>query len=107
MKILLDESLPGKLRQVFLVEHEVLTVRDKNWLGQKNGVLLKLLVEDGFELFVTVDRNLRYQQNTESLPITVVILCAVNNRFETLEVLIPKMFKRLAERNRQNIIEVS
>ena len=63
MKILLDESLPRKLRYDFGEEHEVFTVRDKGWLGKKNGELLKLMTEDKFELFVTVDRNLPYQQN--------------------------------------------
>lgn len=107
MKILLDESLPRKLMREFSAEHEVFTVRDKGWLGQKNGALLKLMVEEGFELFVTVDRNLSYQQNTQGLPLTIVVLCAINNRLETLRALIPKMFDRLAEGNLQNIIEIS
>ena len=58
-EILLDESLPIKLKADFGPEHEVYTVRDKGWLGQKNGALLQLIVENGFELFVTADRNLR------------------------------------------------
>lgn len=107
MKILLDESLPRKLKQYFPARHEVLTVRDKGWLGQKNGALLKLMVEDDFELFVTVGRNLPYQQNTQILPLTIVVLCAVSNRLDTLRALLPKMFKRLAEGRLQNIIEIS
>ena len=107
MKILLDESLPRKLKQDFPAEHEVFTVWDKGWLGRKNGTLLKLIAEDGFELFVTVDRNLPYQQNTRRLPLTIVVLCAVNNRLETLRALIPKMLERLAEGGLQNIIEIS
>jgi predicted nuclease of predicted toxin-antitoxin system len=107
VRILLDESLPRKLKRDFPGEYEVFTVRDKGWLGQKNGALLKLMLKDGFELFVTVDRNLPYQQNTQKLPLTIVVLCAVNNRLETLRTLIPKMFERLAEGNLQNIIEIS
>lgn len=42
------------------------------------------MVQDEFELFVTVDRNLPYQQNTENLPLTIVVLCAFNNRRDTL-----------------------
>lgn len=57
MKILLDESLLRKLRNNFGTEHKVFTVLDKGWLGKKNGELLKLMMEDKFELFVTVDRN--------------------------------------------------
>jgi predicted nuclease of predicted toxin-antitoxin system len=107
MRILLDESLPRKLKQQFPSEHEVFTVRDKGWLGQRNGALLKLMVEDGFELFVTVDRNLPYQQNTEKLPLTVVVLCAVNNRFETLRALIPKLLEKLLEENLTKLVEIS
>lgn len=107
MKILVDESCPRKLRNDFGAGHEVWTVRDKGWLGKKNGELLKLMVESGFELFITVDRNLPYQQNTENLPIPIVVLCARDNRRETLQQLIPKIFGRLAEGNTKTIIEIA
>ena len=53
MKILVDESLPTKLAEFFGTEHQVLTVRDMNWLGKKNGELLRLVIENNFEVFVT------------------------------------------------------
>ena len=107
MKILLDESLPRKLRNDFGIAHEVWTVRDKSWLGKKNGELLKLLIADEFELFTTVDRNLPYQQNTERLPLTIVMLCAAGNRRETLSLLIPKIFIWLEQGAHQNILEIA
>lgn len=107
MKILLDESLPRKLKTQFESEHEVWTVRDMGWLGKKNGSLIKLLIAGSFDLFITVDRNLRYQQNIESLPFTIVVLCAKNNRLKTLVELIPKVFERLEQDNLQRVIEVS
>ena len=107
MKILLDESLPRKLKNDFGTAHEVHTVRDKGWPGQKNGALIKLMVEEDFDILVTVDRNLPYQQNLERLPLTIFVLCAFDNRRETLALLIPKLFDRLAEGNLQNIIEIS
>ncbi|MEJ7736092.1 MAG: DUF5615 family PIN-like protein [Chitinophagaceae bacterium] len=67
MKILLDESLPRKLRNDFGFGHEVWAVRDMGWLGKKNGELLKLVKENNFEIFITVDQNLPYQQNIEHL----------------------------------------
>ncbi len=106
MKILLDESLPRKIKRYFVSQHEVFSVRDMNWLGKKNGELLKLLIDDKFELFITVDRNLPYQQNLERLPITIFVLCAINNRLETLALLLPKLFARIEEGNLQNVIEV-
>lgn len=84
MKILLDESVPRKLKYDFDKKHEVYTVRDKGWLGQKNGNLLKLMIEENFELFVTVDRNLFYQQNLKHLPLIISVFCAFDNRRETL-----------------------
>ena len=107
MKILLDESLPRKLKADFDTDHEVWTVRDKGWLGRKNGDLLQLMVDDNFEFFVTVDRNLSYQQNTERLPLTIVVLCAVDNRRETLAALIPKLFDRLQSGSLQTVIEIA
>ena len=53
MKILLDESLPRKLKAFFGTDHEVYSVRDLGWLGQKNGALLKLMQEESFDIFVT------------------------------------------------------
>jgi predicted nuclease of predicted toxin-antitoxin system len=106
MKILLDESLPRKLTNDFGNEHQVFTVRDMNWLGKKNGELLKLIIKNNFDLFVTVDRNLPYQQNLDRLPFTIFILCAFNNRRETLQKLIPKLFDRIAIGDLQNVIEI-
>ena len=106
MKILLDESLPRKLIEDFGTENEVWTVRDKGWLGKKNGDLLKLMIDDNFEMFVTVDRNLPYQQNLIRFPLTIFVLCAVNNRRETLAKLIPQVFDRIKHGNLENVIEI-
>ena len=107
MKILLDESLPRKLKNDFGTNHDVYTVRDMKWLGFKNGELLKLMIENTFDLFITVDRNLPYQQNLERLPLTIFVLCAYDNRRETLQQLIPKIFERIASGELENLIEVS
>lgn len=106
MRILLDESIPQKLRNDFGEEHEVWTVRDKGWLGKKNGELLKLVSEASFEIFVTVDRNLRHQQNLQASSIIIIVLCGSDNR-ETLKPLIPKIFQMLKSTERQTIIQVS
>ncbi len=107
MKILLDESLPRKLRSDFGSEHEVWTVRDKGWLGKKNGELLKLMIVDNFQLFITVDKNLPYQQNLDRLPLTIFVLNAKDNRRSSLQKLIPLVFERIKIGNLQNVIEIS
>ncbi|MBA3674109.1 MAG: DUF5615 family PIN-like protein [Chitinophagaceae bacterium] len=107
MKILLDESLPRKLSNDFNEEHEVFTVRDKGWLGKKNGELLRLMSENNFDLFITVDKNLQYQQNLKDLPIIICVFCTYDNTRETLQKLIPKLFDRIAKGNLEKVIEIS
>ena len=97
MKILLDESLPIRLKYDFGAEHEVFTVRDMNWLGAKNGILLRLIAEHGFEAFVTVDKNLPYQNYVHQLTFTIIILNSVNNRVQTLSSKIPLVLERIRE----------
>jgi predicted nuclease of predicted toxin-antitoxin system len=107
MKILLDESLPIKLSDYFGTAHEVLTVRDMNWLGKKNGELLRLIHENGFDVFVTADRNLPHQQNVKGITFILAILCGVNNRQETYIHLIPKLLAVLKNPQSPGIIQVS
>jgi predicted nuclease of predicted toxin-antitoxin system len=72
MKLLLDENLPKRLKLDFS-EHEVYTVRDKGWNGIKNGELLKLMIEDSFDVLLTFDKNLQHQQNFSKY--TLVVFC--------------------------------
>lgn len=60
------------------------------WTAIKNGELLALAAAQ-FEVFVTVDRNLAFQQNISSLPLAVVVLCAKSNRLAELAQLAPKL----------------
>jgi hypothetical protein len=87
MKVLLDECVPRKLRQE-LLEHDVITVTEQGWSGIKNGKLLTLAQME-FDVFLTVDQNLRYQQNLKSFNIAVILLIARNNRLKTLLPLMP------------------
>lgn len=88
MKVLLDECVPRKLRQE-LAKHEVLTVTERGWSGIKNGKLLALAVAE-FDVFLTVDQNLKYQQNLKAFNIGVILLVARNNRLKTLLPLMPE-----------------
>lgn len=87
MKILIDECLPKKLKREF-AEHDVSTVQEMGWSSKKNGELLKLM-QDDFDVFVTIDSNMQYQQQLEDLPIGFLVLVAFNNKLETLQPLMP------------------
>ena len=93
MKVLLDECVPRKLNRE-LAEHEVLTVTERGWSGIKNGKLL-VLAEAVFDVFLTVDQNLKYQQNLKAFNIGVILLMARNNRLKTLLPLMPEVRKAL------------
>ena len=88
MKVLLDECVPRKLRRE-LSEHEVLTVTERGWSGIKNGKLLAL-AEAEFDVFLTVDQNLKYQQNLKAFSIGIILLVARNNRLKSLLPLMPE-----------------
>jgi hypothetical protein len=105
VKVLLDECLPRRLAPR-LSGHEVRTVPQAGWAGIKNGELLKL-VENDFDVFVTVDRNLSYQQNLAQLRIAVVVLRAKSNRFQDLLPLVPKILMVLNAIRRGELVEVS
>ncbi len=83
MKVLLDECIPRKLKNAF-IEHECQTVPEAGLAGQKNGELLKLAERAGFELFLTVDKGLRYQQNLAGRSISILLLRARSNRLYDL-----------------------
>ncbi len=73
MRVMLDECVPARLKS-WLPDHEVETVTGIGWGGIKNGRLLRLLVERGFEVLVTADKNLEYQQLLGGLPLAVLVL---------------------------------
>jgi predicted nuclease of predicted toxin-antitoxin system len=76
VKVLLDENLPHRLRNV-LGNHEVLTVRFLGWSGLKNGELLRTAERDGFQVFLTGDQTVSYEQNLSAREISVVVLSAI------------------------------
>lgn len=105
MKILLDENLPKKLKLEFSGEHEIFTVREKGWNGRKNGELLGLMTLEGFDAFITIDKNLQYQQNISKFPITLFILDAPNTKIGTLLPYIENL-KLVLNETKENQIQI-
>ena len=82
MRLLLDENFPVDFAQL-LSEHEVATVHSLGWSGVKNGELLRR-AHAACEVFITLDRNLEFQQNIKALPFGVVVVRSVSNRMAHL-----------------------
>lgn len=94
MRLLLDESVPSRFRRS-LPNHEVRTVVEMGWSGIKNGKLLALAANE-FDAFITVDKNLPYQQNLTTLPVAVIVLDAVSNELPALLSLAPVLERALS-----------
>jgi hypothetical protein len=88
MKILIDENLPRRL-VAHLEGHECRTVVQCGWSGKKNGDLLAV-ADPLFDVLLTLDKNLPYQQNLDSVRIAVLILHAYSNRLADLLPLLPE-----------------
>ena len=90
MRVLLDENLPHKLRQLFEDNIEVVTVDYQGWKGKENGDLLSMAAVE-FDAFITMDRSIPNQHNLTDINMGIVLLEAESNRFEELAPLISQV----------------
>ena len=81
------------------------TVAQEGWARFENGQLLRVSAAK-FDVLVTADQNLEFQQNLATLPIAVIVLVAESNRLESLEPLIPKVLEVLAEIQPKTLVRV-
>ena len=101
MKVFLDECIDWRLAPD-IVGHDIKTARQMDWTTIKNGALLTL-ASPHFDVFVTVDRNLSFQQNLDSFSIAVIVLQAKTNRLADLRPLVPSLLKVVESVRRRKI----
>jgi len=77
MRILFDQGTPVPLR-AFLKPHQIQTAYELGWSNWRNGELLSAAEDRGFEIFVSTDQNLRYQQNLDARRVGLVILTSTS-----------------------------
>ena len=94
MRILLDEDVPRRLGPE-LVGHEVSTVQGMGWASVKNSILLGLAAAAGFDVLLTCDRGMQYQQNVPALGLAVIVLAVPNKKLDTVRVLVPEILALL------------
>lgn len=99
MKVLLDECLDWRLlRQI--VGHDVKTARQVGWSTIDNGELLALAAKE-FDVFVTVDRNLSFQQDLPAFDLAVIVLRSRSNRLADLQALVPALLAAIPTAKRR------
>jgi predicted nuclease of predicted toxin-antitoxin system len=89
MRVLLDECVHGRVGRS-LSSYDVSTVPEVGWRGVKNGALL-LLAAAEFDVFITSDKNLEYQQHKDTLPLPVIVIATKGNMWNDIEPVIPKI----------------
>lgn len=94
MRVLLDECLPRKLKQE-LGGHDVRTVQEEGWAGLKNGALLQAAA-GRFDVLLTVDRNIAFQQDLQGLHIAIIAMVATSNRLRDLRPLMGAVLQALS-----------
>jgi hypothetical protein len=94
MRILIDECIDQRLRHRF-VGHDCETAGFANLAGLKNGALLASAESAGFEVMITADQEIPYQQNLAKRQIAILILCAPTNRLDDLDHLVPAALRAL------------
>jgi hypothetical protein len=104
VRLLLDECVPKRLRRE-LEGHSVRTTPEMGWAGLRNGELLRR-AEHQFDVFITVDQNLEFQQNLEGFSIGIVLLVATSNDINALRPLMPQVLERLSEARPGKLVRI-
>jgi len=98
VKVFVDECVDWRLARD-IVGHEVKTARQIGWSTIENGEPLALAAKE-FDVFITVDRNLSFQQHLPAFTIAVIVLRAVSNRLADLQPLVPELLASIPEAKR-------
>ena len=102
--MLLDECVPRRLRSE-LPGHAVRTVSEMGWSGIKNGPLLHRAAQE-FDIFLTVDQGIEYQQNPVGLALATIVMVATSNDIDDLRPLMPRVREALSSASPGTVVKV-
>ena len=105
MRILLDECVPRRLKRHFSSYGLVLTVTDAGLSGYTNGRLLRRISGD-FDVFITIDKSIQYQQNLPHYDVAFVLLRVRSNDIVDIEPVLPRLFARWSELQRRTLFVI-
>jgi hypothetical protein len=102
--VLLDECVPRRLRRE-LPGHDVRTVSEMGWSGTQNGLLLRSAAQE-FDVFLTVDQGIEYQQNPVGLTLAIIVIVAASNDINDLRPLMPRVRETLGSASPGTLVKV-
>ncbi len=102
--MLLDECVPRRLRRE-LPGHDVRTVNEMGWSGVKNGPLLRRAAQE-FDVFLTVDQGVEYQQNILGLDLAIIVMVATSSDIDDLRPLMPRVRETLSSASPGILVKV-
>lgn len=105
MRVLLDECVPKRLGQA-IVGHDVSTVPQQGWSGKKNGELLRVMEAAGWDVLLTVDQGINFQQNLKGAALAIVVMFGASNQLADLLPLVPDVLEALEEIQSGDVVEV-
>ena len=105
MLVLLDEQLPRHLARE-IGGYNVSTVQQRGWAGLNNGELLRVAADAGFEVLVTADRNLQFQQNLSQSRLGIILLIAPSNALEDILPLVPNLLATILKASPGRLLRV-
>jgi predicted nuclease of predicted toxin-antitoxin system len=105
VRVLLDEQLPRHLARD-LTGHHVRTVQQEGWAGLTNGELLRRAADSGFDVFVTADQNLEFQQHLTQAHLGVVVLVAPSTALEDLRPLVAATLRAMEKAHPGQVVHV-
>ena len=105
MRVLLDECVPRTIRK-YLLGLECVTVPEAGFAGKKNGELLRLAEEKGFDIFLSLDRGIEYEQNLQNHAIAVMIVRAKTSRVEDVARHAPEILKALKSIQSRQFVKI-
>ncbi|MBK9528620.1 MAG: DUF5615 family PIN-like protein [Acidobacteria bacterium] len=101
MRIIIDECVPSIVKRI--ADRNIVSVQEMGWAGIKNGELLKRVAAE-FDVFITSDKNLRYQQNLSAFDLSIILL--PSNQVPVVRSLLPKIDSALGEMQPNNFVEI-
>lgn len=106
MKVLLDNCIDWRVRRLF-PQHDIIHAKDLGWANLSNGRLLAEAAKAGFAVMITVDKKIKFEQNLDHLPLTVIEIDLPDSRLASIKTVLDKLNDALAQANQFRFLSIN